>query len=89
MDVMFRDDVGRLFGVSHELVRDWQRRSAKTDDPTPTPDGKAGARPFWFASREQEWRDWYARRPGKGVGGGRPKGSKTKRRSAARPSSAS
>ena len=69
---MTRKEVAALFGVDDELVRDWQRRARGTTNPCPEPDGTIGDRPIWAWSREQEWRDWYKRRPGRT---GRPKGT--------------
>lgn len=49
------------------------------DNPCPQPDGYSGRNmngPWWYARREQEWRDWYNSRPGQGHGtGGRRAGS--------------
>lgn len=62
---MTRADVGALFGVNGELVRDWQRRARDTPNPCPEPEGKVGSQDVWARSREPEWRAWYARRPGR------------------------
>lgn len=59
--------VGAWFGVSAKTVTKWLQRY----DDYPCPDvviGGGGARetPGWDPAREQEWRDWYAARPGQG-----------------------
>ena len=69
---MTRTEVGALFGVDGELVRDWQRRARDTANPCPEPDGVVGGQPIWAWSREREWREWKKNRPGRT---GRPKGT--------------
>lgn len=47
------------------------------DHPFPVPDGYFGKSPWWAFGREGEIRDWDARRPGRGAGGG-PKPKKVR-----------
>lgn len=67
-----RTEIAALFGVDVERVRVWQRYTRGTANPTPEPDLVVSGRPMWARSRRDEWRSWYAARPGRT---GRPKGS--------------
>lgn len=64
-------DIGALFGVAGGTVRSWRVDSTKTPNPVPSPGpdfliGEGRPVPGWLPQREQDWRDWYAGRPGQG-----------------------
>lgn len=70
-----RADLGAWFGVSGDAVRKWQERYAAEGAPYrafPAPDVILGGTPGWSPRREPEIRGWYAGKPGRGAGGGRP-----------------
>lgn len=67
--------VGAWFGVPGTTVSQWRYRYRETH-PIPEPDVIVGRIPGWDPSREQEWRQWEAGRPGRGAGGGRPRKNK-------------
>jgi hypothetical protein len=76
-DVLSSSDVAGILGVKTETLRFYRAHSKPAgryeNHPFPKPDYDLDGRPAWKADREQEIRDWAAKRPGKGVGGGRPK----------------
>lgn len=82
--VMSIDDVAALLGVKSRTVTQWMVRSLSTPgpdgkarlyaaDPFPAPNEYIGKSPVWLAERRAELEAWKARRPGRGVGGGRPR----------------
>lgn len=60
--------IAREFGVTRQTVQHWRR------NPTfPEPDAVTGDVPGWLPGRMAEIKEWHARRPGQGAGGGRPR----------------
>lgn len=64
-------DIAGWFEVDATTVRSWRfpRSEGAANDPFPEPDFEIGEErpvPGWLPGREQEIRDWYARRPGRG-----------------------
>lgn len=74
--VLTTADVAGLLGVKAATIRHYRADSLPGGryeaHPFPQPDGKVGSLVYWKLDREQELRDWAAKRPGKGVGGGQP-----------------
>lgn len=74
--VLYTADVAELLGVKAATIRHYRADSLPggryADHPFPQPDGKVGSLVYWEQVREQELREWAAKRPGKGAGGGRP-----------------
>jgi len=74
--VLYTADVAELLGVKAATIRHYRADSLPggryETHPFPEPDGKVGSLVYWEQAREQELRDWADKRPGKGVGGGRP-----------------
>lgn len=74
-----RAAVAAILGVKAKSISQYlteskgEGRYAK--HPFPAPDGYVGRGPWWYRDREQEIRDWAAKRPGQGIGGGRPRGA--------------
>jgi hypothetical protein len=58
-------DVATVLGVTPATVRSYAARGVM-----PKPDGYLGRTPWWYPNTICEWQ---AKRPGRGVGGGRPK----------------
>lgn len=71
-------DVARLLGIKEETLRSYRTFSQPggrySDRPFPEADGRVGNSLLWKAGRADEIRKWAATRPGKGAGGGRPRG---------------
>lgn len=71
--------VGEWLGVEGSTVTQYLKRYASTDNPCPEADVKVrqgtGFVYGWSAGREQEWRDWGARRLGQGAAGTSKPGS--------------
>lgn len=69
-------DVADLLGIKPETLRAYRTHSAPggryEQHPFPEPDDRLGNNLMWKSAREPEIRDWAAKRPGKGVGGGQP-----------------
>ncbi len=87
-DLMTIGEVAEVLGVLPRTITQWMVRSLPTPDPTsrrpdqkrlyadhpfPAPTRYAGKSPEWARTRLPEIRDWYAKRPGRGAGGGRPR----------------
>ncbi|MEV6711999.1 hypothetical protein AB0M48_08130 [Lentzea sp. NPDC051208] len=71
--------VGTWLGVEGSTVTQYLARYAGTDNPCPEPDVKIqqgkGFVYGWASGREQEWREWDARRLGQGAAGTSKPGS--------------
>lgn len=69
--------VAEILGVGPDTIRSYRTYSRAGGryeaHPFPEPDEKIGPSLLWKASREAEIREWASRRPGAGVGGGRPR----------------
>jgi predicted DNA-binding transcriptional regulator AlpA len=65
MDVLDTPAVARLLGVTPATVRSYLARGLM-----PQPAGRIGASPYWTREAVEAW---VASRPGRGVGGGRPR----------------
>lgn len=69
-------DVAALIGVTPATIRHYRTDSQPggryAAHPFPEPDGHIGISPFWLPERDEEIREWAAKRPGQGAGGGRP-----------------
>ena len=79
-------DIGRALGVADNTAAGWL---SKYDD-WPAHDIEIGTLHTvraWRADRLDEWRTWMESRPGRGAGGGRPRGSTSKSK-AGKPASA-
>lgn len=59
------EGVASALGVTAATVRSYKARGV-----LPSPDGHDGRAPWWYAHRISEW---ASSRPGRGVGGGRPR----------------
>jgi len=70
-------DVAALLGIEPSTVRFLRAQSKEggryADDPFPEPDIVIARSPAWRSEREGEIVSWNRRRPGQGVGGGRPR----------------
>jgi len=70
-------DLAELLGIGPATVRFLRTQSKPggryAADPFPTPDLVIGRSPGWAKERESEILAWNARRPGQGMGGGRPR----------------
>ena len=58
-------DVASHLGLALDTVRNYRKQGR-----LPSPDGTLGNRPWWWQSTIDQWQ---ATRPGRGVGGGRPR----------------
>ena len=65
MDVLDIPAIARRLGVSQATVRSYRARGLM-----PEPAGRIGASPYWTREAVEAW---IASRPGRGVGGGRPR----------------
>ena len=65
-------EIAALFGVQPGTVDTWRTRPTR-GPAFPQPDAYIGRIAGWLPSREAELRAWYAARPGRGAGGGRPR----------------
>jgi hypothetical protein len=72
-----RDAVAALLDVEPKTISQYLTESRSGGryerHPFPAPDGRLGRAPWWYTGRADEIRDWDARRPGQGAGGGRPR----------------
>ena len=70
-------DLAELLGISPATVRFLRTQSKPggryAADPFPEPDVVVSRSPGWAKTRAPEILAWNARRPGQGVGGGRPR----------------
>lgn len=80
--VLDRTDVAAILGVKPKSVSQYLVESRPpgryAKHPFPPPDGYIGRGPWWRRDRAEEIREWAAQRPGKGVGGGRPRRDDTR-----------
>jgi predicted DNA-binding transcriptional regulator AlpA len=78
-DFLTLTDLAQLLGVKTETVSFYRAHSKAgrryADHPFPAPDRLVGRSPIWHANRVEEIKAWDAQRPGRGVGGGRPRKS--------------
>lgn len=58
-------DVAAHLGLALDTVRNYRKQGR-----LPAPDGMLGNRPWWWQGTIDQWQ---ASRPGRGVGGGRPR----------------
>ncbi|MEW2508472.1 hypothetical protein AB0878_49240 [Amycolatopsis sp. NPDC047767] len=65
-------EIGTWFDLDHRVVATWRKRYADSH-PFPEPDVMTGRTPGWARSRRPEIEAWEHGRPGRGVGGGRPR----------------
>lgn len=77
MPVLDRTAVAAILGVRAKTISQYLSESKGdgryVDRPFPAPDGYIGRGPWWYRRREREIRAWASARPGRGVGGGRPR----------------
>lgn len=77
-------ELAEVLGVKPRTITQWMVRSLPTPDangkprtyasmPFPKPVRYAGKSPEWERSSLPEIQAWVANRPGRGVGGGRPR----------------
>lgn len=75
--VLDRATVGKILGVRAKTVSQYLTESRPggryEQHPFPAPSGYIGRSPWWACERVDEIRYWDAARPGRGVGGGRPR----------------
>lgn len=75
-DYLTNADLAQLLGVKPATIRFFRTHSKPggryADDPFPSEDLTIARSPAWKAERADEIKAWNARRPGQGVGGGRP-----------------
>lgn len=80
MPVLDRTAVAAILGVRPKTISQYLSESKGdgryVDRPFPAPDGYIGRGPWWYRRREREIQRWAASRPGRGVGGGRPRKAK-------------
>lgn len=78
-EILDRAAVAALLGIPDPATITRYLRASRPDGryashPFPAPDGfLAGRAPWWRATRADELKAWAAARPGRGVGGGRPR----------------
>lgn len=76
-DYLTTADLAELLGVKPATVRFLRAQSKPggryDGDPFPEPDLTIAQSPAWKADRVDEIKAWNGRRPGQGMGGGRPR----------------
>ncbi len=81
MPVLNRQAVADLIGVKAKTISQYLVESRGegryAGHPFPPPDGYIGKGPWWRKERAGEIKTWAEKRPGQGVGGGRPRRTKT------------
>jgi hypothetical protein len=69
-------DLAELLGVAPPTLRFFRAQSKEggryAADPFPEPDVTIARSPGWKPDRANEIKEWNARRPGQGAGGGQP-----------------
>jgi hypothetical protein len=70
-------DIADRLGVKRDMLYQSRWRYRDKDPRFPAPDVTLANREGWRAERVDEIRDWLKARPGRGAGGGRPKGRRT------------
>lgn len=80
-DYLTNADLAELLGIKPATLRFLRAQSKPggryADDPFPEPDITIARSPAWKAERADEIKTWNARRPGQGIGGGRPRKTET------------
>lgn len=70
------DALAALLGVKAATIRHYRTDSRPggryAEHPFPEPSGHLGQTPYWDPGRDGEILAWAAKRPGQGMGGGRP-----------------
>lgn len=76
-DYLTNADLAELLNIKPATIRFLRAQSKPggryADDPFPAPDVTIARSPGWNPERADEIKAWNARRPGQGVGGGRPR----------------
>lgn len=76
-DYLTNADLAELLGIKPATIRFLRAQSKPggryAEDPFPEPDMTIARSPAWKAERADEIKAWNTRRPGQGVGGGRPR----------------